>query len=308
MNKLQPMPAHGLTLVALFATTLAQASELAGTAAPNADMRYIAASMQRDAKDDQAAIGLLSLPVGDRWWAQFGGGQTRSEHEADARRASVLNAGFGYIGNGWLASLAASRRTAGSSLRQTDWNGVLEWRGEQFDVGVDGHYRDARLRGTVATPTLPSGTTDVTVFQRVNGGGIGVHGTIRVTESFSVYAAAMRFDYRVSTQQTGGGAGGSQSLLSRVLLQPSPSPVSREEAALSRSSKLGASYRFEKMTLSGDVLADRVLDEPGTVRTMQLKAALALTPQWTATPSVGRTESETHGGVNFGGLALSCAW
>ena len=297
-----------LTFVALFATTLAQASELAGTAAPNADMRYVAAGMQRDAKDNQAVTGLMSLPLGDRWWSQFGGGQTRSEQEANARRASVLNAGFGYIGSGWLASLAASRRSAGSSLRQADWNGLLEWRGEQFDVGVDGHYRDARLSGTVATPTLPSGTADVPVLQRVKGSGIGVHGNIRVTENFSVHAAAMRFDYRVTTQQTGSGAGGGQSLLLGALQQTSPSLVSREEAALNRSSKVGASYRFEKVTLSGEVLADRVLDEPGTVRTVQLKAALELTPHWTATPTVGRTESETYGGVNFGGLVVSYAW
>ncbi|MBT9524194.1 MAG: hypothetical protein IV105_02960 [Rhizobacter sp.] len=309
MSNFQPRSVCGLACFALLASSAAQAGERADATATNADMRYVAASLQRDAQQAQAAMGLLSVPVGERAWVQVGGGQTRQEQTSAARRASVANAGAGYIGEHWQASLAASHRDAGSDFRQTDWDAVLEWRGEQSGLGIDGHHRDARLAGTVVVSTLPSGTATMPVLQRLKGSGIGVHGHVRLTGRFTVYAATMRYDYRISTQQNGASTGGgSTSLLSRVLPQAGPSFVSRDEMALNRSSRVGGSYRFETVTLSGDFIADRVLDEPATVHTVQLKAAFHLSPHWTVTPSVGRTRSETVGGVTFAGLAVSHAW
>lgn len=300
-----------LALMTVPAAHAEQASGLTDTAAPNADMRYVAASVQRDAQHGQAVIALLSLPVADRGWVQFGGGQTRHEQNATARKAKVLSAGAGYIGGSvgsrWQASLVASHRDAGRDLRQTDWDGVLEWQGEPFGVGIDGHHRVARGASTLATPTAPAG---MPVEQRIKGRGVGLHGNVRLTDSFRLYAATMRYDYRVSTTSgsSAGGSGGGTSLLSRTLLPSAPSFVSREETALNRSSRFGVSHRSEKLTVSGEFIADRVLDEPGTVRTVQLKAALYLTPQWTVTPTLGHTRSKTHGGVSFAGLAASHGW
>lgn len=308
MSTFPPRSACGLACFALLASSAALGSERNDTTATNADMRYVAASLQRDAQHGQAVMGLLSLPVGERAWVQLGGGQTRQEQTSTARRASVASAGAGYIGKHWQASLVATHRSGGSDFRQTDWDGVLEWRGEQFGLGLDGHHRDARLAGTVTTPTPPSGTATVPVLQQLKGSGFGVHGNVQLTSKFTVYAATMHYDYRVSTQQNGASTGGSTSLLSQALPQASPSFVSRDEMALNRSSRVGGSYRFETLTVSADFIADRVLDEPAPVRTFQLKAALYLSPQWTVTPTLGRTRSETFGGVTFAGLAVSHAW
>jgi hypothetical protein len=303
----RPTFPSSLACIALLATSAVQAAELAVGTAPNANMRYVAASMQRDARHDQAVLGLLSLPVGERWWGQIGGGQVINAQDDDARHSSVVSGAMGYIGDAWQASLTASHRSDGSRFRQTDWAGTLEWRGDRFSAGVDGSYRDAKLSGTVITSTALGGTTDAAVLQRVKGGGIGAHGSLQATEALSVYAAAMRYHYQATTQQDGSAAS-PPSLALASALQTSPSFVSRDETTLSRSGKVGASYRFAAVTLSGELLADNVLDVPGTVRTTQLKAAVAMTPGWTATPVVGRTQSETYGSVNFGGLALTHAW
>ena len=307
MTMFRPISQRGLACIALLAASATQATELTDGSAPNANMRYVAASMQRDAMHDQALLVLLSLPVGQRWWGQIGGGQMSNTQDAVARQSGVLSGGMGYVGDTWQASLTASHRSDGSRFRQTDWSGVLDWRGDRFGAGIDGSYRDAKLNGSVSTPSAPGGGTDVAATQRVKGGGIGAHGSLQATEAFTVYAAAMRYHYQVTTLQGGSAAGMSTPALARAL-QSTPSFVSRDETTLSRSGKLGASYRFAAVTLSGELVADGVLNVPGTVRTTQLRAAVAMAPRWTVTPVVGHTQSETYGSVVFGGLALAHAW
>lgn len=307
MSMFRPTFPRSLPCIVLLATSATQAAEFTDGTAPNANMRYIAASMQRDSKHDQAVLGLLSLPVGERLWGQIGGGQMSSVQDAVARHPSVVSGGMGYVGDTWQASLMASHRSDGKRFRQTDWAGTLEWRGDRFAAGIDGSYRDAKLSATVPTSTALGGTADAAVLQRVKGGGIGAHGSLQATEAFSVYAAAMRFQYQVTTEQDGSAANLSSLALASAL-QTRPSFVSRDETTLSRTGKVGASYRFASVTLSGELLADNVLNVPGTVRTTQLKAAIAMIPRWTVTPVVGHTQSDTYGSVNFGGLALTHAW
>lgn len=307
MSMFRTTSPSSLACIALLATGATQATELAGGTAPNANMRYVAASLQRDARHDQAVLGLVSLPVGERWWGEIGAGQMTNAQVGVARHSSVVSGAMGYIGDAWQASLTASHRSDDSRFRQTDWAGTLEWRGDRFGAGIDASYRDAKLNGAVITSTAVGGTNNVAVLQRVKGGGLGAHGSLQATEAFSVYAAAVHYHYRATTQQDGSAASLSALALASAL-QTSPSFVSRDETTLSRSGKVGASYRFATVTLSGELLADTVLDVPGTVRTAQLKAAVAMTPGWTATPVVGLTQSETYGRVNFGGLALTYAW
>jgi hypothetical protein len=142
--------------------------------------------------------------------------------------------------------------------------------------------------------------------QHVRGGGIGLHGSVRPTATFSVYASAMHYHYQVTTRQDGTAAGTGLPLLA-ALAAPA-SFVGRDESTLSRSAGVGASQRFERVTLSGEFLADRVLGTAGTERTVQLKAAVDVAPGWTVTPAVGRTHGNAYGDVGFAGLALSRAW
>lgn len=305
MTRLQRLPARSFACcLALLVCRPALAEEPGDTQAANAGMRYVEAHVQRDARHNTAALGVLSLPVGERGWVQFGGGQTRLEATSAARRVSVFNAATGFIGDGWNASLAANRRNGGDALRQTDWDASVTWLGERFGVGVDGHHRDARGQGTTGTSPLPG---DVTVEQqRLKGPGFGLHGHVQVTPGWRIHASGMHYGYKLSTQQ-GGGNGGT-GLLAGVLQRTSASAVSRDEAALSRSFKLGSRHQIGAASVSAEWLADKVQDEPGTVRTLQVTAAIELAPGWTVMPTLGQTHSETHGGVFFGGIGAMHAW
>lgn len=288
---------------------------------PNADRRYLSVGAQRDARDDQLLLGTLSLPVGPRQWLQFSGGQTRVAQDAVPHRAGLLGAGTGYIGDGWVASVAASHRRDGDRYRQTDWMATVDWRADDFNFGLDASYRDGRQQGTIVTPTPPSGTATVPVEQRVKGPGLGLHGGLMLGARTRLYGGAMRYDLRSRTRQDGSVSGtgandpvaivstllGNPSLLARALSTRS-SLVARDEVALSRSVQVGASYRLDQIALTAEYLADRVLDVPGTVHTVQLKAAVDLAPGWALAPSIGRTRSDEYGGVNFGALSVTHAW
>jgi hypothetical protein len=298
-------------LLALLATPLAQAD----------DTHRAGISVQRDARDNQLAVGTLQWPLAAHAWWRVGAGQSRSEQPALAHRAGFGSLAVGYGNDTWAAALQTAHRRDGSRYRQTDTSATLEWRRSLGHIGIDAAYRNAALEGTVATPTPQGGTADVPVAQRIKGLGFGLHGALQLNPSFEIFAAAMRHDYNVSTRQNGAvtGAGGNDPLaiasgllgnpaLLGSALQTRASAVSRDEAALSRSAQIGATVRWTNLALTGEVLADRVLDTPGTVRTVQLKAAFDVTPSWSVTPLVGRTRSDAHGSVSFGGLALAYGW
>jgi hypothetical protein len=297
-------------LPTVFATTLACAD----------DTRRAGLSVQRDARDNQLVLGTLQMPLAHQAWWRFGAGQSRSEQPALAHRAGLGSLAVGYDTGAWAAALQTTHRRDGSRYRQTDASATLEWRHALGSIGVDAAYRNAALEGTVATPT-PGGTAGVPVAQRIRGAGFGLHGALRIHPSIEVFAAAMRHDHDVTTRQngvvTGAGANdplaiasgllGNPALLARAL-QARASAVSRDEAALSRSALIRATYRWADAALTGEALADRVLDTPGTMRTVQLKAAFDVTPRWSVTPLVGRTRSDVHGSVGFGGLAVAYGW
>jgi hypothetical protein len=297
-------------LLALLAPALAHAD----------DTRRAGASVQRDARDNQLWVGTLQWPLPRQAWLRVGAGQSRNEQPALAHRAGLGSLAVGYGGDTWATALQTTHRRDGTHYRQTDTSATLEWRHAIGNIGADATYRDAALEGTVATPTQ-GGSADVPVTQRIKGSGIGLHGALRLNPSFEVFAAAMRYDYKTTTRQNGAvsGAGGNDPLaivsgllgnaaLLASTLQTRASAVSRDEAALSRSAQLGATYRWANVALTGEYLADRVLDTPGTVRTVQVKAAFDLSPSWSVTPLLGRTRSDVHGSVGFGGLAAVYGW
>lgn len=304
--------ALGLTAAAAAAAAHAQQA----AAAPNADMRSFTASVQGDARDNHAYQATLSLPLKQRGWVQLGGGQSRNNQDGAAHRPVLASVGVGYIGSGWQGSLQATHRSDGSAYRQSDGAAALDWQGELFSIGLDGTWRNARQEGTLTVPDGRGGTTPVPVAQTVKGGGLGLRGGVQWGERTRLYAGLMRYDYRVATRPNGSSAApggtvgnllGDRTLLARAL-STRASAVTRDESALSRSLLLGASYRLEPVALSAEYTGDRVLDTPGTVHNVVLKAAWALSPNWTLTPAIGRTRSASHGSVDLAALSLRHAW
>lgn len=282
-----PLVRAALALAAGLTAALSTTAALADD--PNASMRSVSLGAQRDANDNQSVLGTLSLPVGQRHWVQFSGGQTRIEQDRVPHRARVLGAGVGTIGDGWLATLNATHRRDGERFRQTDWLASFEWQTESFDVGLDGSYRDARRRD----PALPT-------IQRVKGAGFGVHGGLMLGERTRLYGAAMRYDLRSE-----GGAPAAPPLV-QALTARSPL-VARDEVALRRSVQVGLGHRFDLASVNAEYLGDKLLDAAGTVHTVQLKAGFEPLPGWTITPAIGRSRDGGEG-VNFGALSLAHRW
>ena len=304
------------TVLVLGALAAAAPAVRAVDAAPNAGMRSISAAAQGDAKSNRTLQTTLTLPVGERAWFSVGGGQSRSGQDAVAHRPRVVAGALGYVGTGWRASLNATHRADGSAYRQSDWVGSWDWQGDRFDVGLDGSLRDARQQATVSTPNGQGGTASVPVLQTVKGGGLGLRTGVKLGGNARLYGGYTRYHYQVGTQQNGASSGssnlsggllGNRTLLARAL-STRESAVNRDEAALSNSVQLGATYRFDRVALTAEYTGDKVKDAPGTAHTALLRAAVALGPHWTVVPAVGRTRSDAHGGVNFGALSASYAW
>ncbi|MGQ3051880.1 MAG: hypothetical protein ACT6S0_08860 [Roseateles sp.] len=297
MNLLKPT----LTAAALLATIAAQA----GGAAPNADKRALNLAVQRDARHNHSAAATVSLPVGQRAWVQVGAGQSSSRDPISGNRdkPGQLSVGGGVAGKAWQASATASQRRDGDRLRQTDWAAAMDWRPtDGVSIGVDAVMRHARTRGTLAT----EGGAPTPVEQRVRGHGVGLHAAVAVTPRASIYGAAMRNRYKTSTQQATGGSGG---LLAGVpLLGQRVTAINRDEAAFDRSEQLGATWRFgERVALNGELMQDR-LHDGGSLRSVQLKAAIAAGAGWTLTPGIGRSRGAAGEGTNYGLLGASYAW
>lgn len=275
--------------LAFAASVAASAAALADD--PNASMRYVGIGAQRDASDNQSVLATLSLPVAQRHWVQFSGGQTRVEQDAAPHRATVLGAGVGTLGDGWLAALNATHRRDGERFRQTDWLATLEWRGDLADIGLDGSYRDARRQGTA----VPTGS------QRLKGAGLGIHGGVKLGERTRLYGSAMR--YRLRSDD----ATSTPPSLVQALTSQSPL-VARDELALRRSLMAGASHRFDGVAVSAEYLGDKLLNTPGTVHTVQFKAGIEPVPGWTLVPALGRSRGSGGEGVNFGALSVTRTW
>ena len=290
--------------------------------APNAGMNQVSVAAQRDALHNRETLASAGLALGERAWARVGAGSSHSEQSGVSRQPTLANAAAGWIGDGWAVGGAIAQRRDGMRFRQTDGALALEWRPSGGALGLDLAQRHAHAEGTVAGSTASGGTVLVPVAESVSGHGLGLHGTLRAGERLELSAAVMRHHVRVNSSQAGTASTvgnvidlpgaidsvlANQPLLARTLLAGA-SAVNRDEAALDRSARVGVAYRLAQTTLSAEYLVDRVHEAGDTLRSVQMKAAISVTPRWTVTPAFGRSRSAQAGGVNYGGLTASYGW
>ncbi|CAM3733508.1 hypothetical protein [Roseateles saccharophilus] len=290
-----------LLLTALLIAGLAHADE----AAPNADKRALNLAVQRDGQHNQSAAAAVSLPVGDSAWVQAGVGESRSRDAASGvvYRPRQVSLGGGVAGKRWQASLNASQRRDGSALRQNDVAAAVDWKPtDGVMVGVDAATRNARTRGTLAANGVGAATP---VEQRIKGHGVGVHGAVDLTQRLSVYGATMHNRYTTTTTQETNGGG----LLAGVpLLHKGVSAINRDEAALDRSSQVGATWRVsDRVALNGELQQDR-LHDGGSLRSVQMKAAVGVGAGWTLAPGIGHSRGPQGESTNYGLLGASYNW
>jgi hypothetical protein len=290
-----------LLLTALLLAATAHADE----PAPNADKRALNLAVQRDGQHNQSAAAAVSLPVGDSAWVQAGVGESRNRDAASGTtyKPKQVALGGGVAGKRWQASVNASQRRDGSALRQNDVAAAVDWKAtDSVTVGVDAAKRNGHARGTLPAS---GGGAPTPVEQRVRGHGVGLHGSVAVTQRLSVYGATMHNRYTTTTTQTTTAGG---LLAGLPLLQNRVSAINRDEAALDRSHQLGATYRVsDRVALNGEVQQDR-LHDGGSLRSVQMKAAINAGAGWTVTPGIGHSRGPQGQSTNYGLLGASYNW
>ncbi len=309
--KSQLRPTQATATIALLALVLAPAATRADTPPSNDGQRYVSVGGQADNRHDQQVLSTLSLPVGQRAWVQAGVGKSRSGQATGGRKPGIVTGGMGVAGQTMQLTLNASHRADGSKYRQTDVASSLDWRHDGNVVGLDMTHRNSRAAGMVAVANGQGGSTTVPAQARVSGNGVGVHGALQATEHVSVYGAVAHNHYKSTTQQTDpsapGGLLGLNPVLARALLGGT-SVVDRDEAALDHSAMVGASYRWDKVAVSGEFTTGQVHDGGGAMRSVELKAAVDVAPGWRIAPGVGRGSSDQGGHTNFASMSATYGW
>jgi hypothetical protein len=299
------MTVHSSATFALLAIALAPVLARADDAATNDGMRFVSAGAQADSQHNQQVLSTLSLPVGQHAWVQAGAGKSRDAASAGGRKPGIVTGAVGVASPSMQLTVNAARRADGGQYRQTDVGSSLDWKHEGHVVGVDITHRNSSATGSVA-----SGSGTVPAHARVSGSGFGVHGTLQATERVSVYAAVARNHYKSTTTAIVPGPLAPGGLLGAIFPRTllGGSVVNRDEAALDRSALVGATVRFDKVALSGDYTTGHVLDNGGTLRSVELKATVDVAPGWRVAPGIGRGSSGQAGHATFASLAASYGW
>jgi len=282
----------------------------ADTPPANDGTRYVSAGAQADNHGNQQLLSTLSLPVGQHAWVQAGGGKSRSDAASGGRKPGIVTAGAGVAGKSLQLTVNTAQRFDGSRYRQSDIGSSLEWKQDGNAIGVDVTHRRSRATGTVAASNGLGGTTTLPAQARVTGTGVGVHGALQASEHVNVYGAVARNHYTTRTQQgdpAAGGLLGSNPILARTLLGAT-SVVNRDEADLDHTATVGATYRWDKVAVSGEYTTGAVHDGGGALRSVDLKAAIDVAPGWRVAPGVGRGTTDQGGHATYASVAATYGW
>lgn len=300
MNTPARTPRAASTLLALAAVYhLAHAD----TPPANEGMRFVNVGVQADSQHNQQGLATLSLPVGRRAWVQAGAGKSLDSQQAGGRRPGVVTGALGLAASSAQISVNAAHRAEGGSYRQTDVGASLDWKHDGNVVGMDVTHRDAHATGTVA-----SGSGTAPVRTRVAGTGLGVHGTLQASDRVSVYGAIARNRYKITTVTTRTTPATPGGLLGLDPGLGGTSIVNRDQAALDRSALVGATYRFDKVAVSGEYATGQVIGNGGTLRSVELKAAIDVAPGWRIAPGIGRGANAQAGHASFASLSATYGW
>ena len=297
------------TAAAVAGLSLACAAARADAPPPNDGHRYVSIGAQADNQHDRQVLSTVSLPVGEQAWVQAGVGQSRSGQAAGGRKPGIVAGSVGVAGRAVQWTVNASRRADGSRYRQTDVGSSLDWHHDGHVIGLDVSHRTSSASGPVAVANGAGGATTVPAVTRISGNGVGLHGALQATDHVTVYGAIVRNHYKSTTQQAAPGAGGG--LLDPVLVHAllgGASVVNRDEAAFDHSAMAGASYRWEKVAVSGEYTTGQVHDNGGTLRSVEAKAEVDVAPGWRVAPGVGRATSAQGGHATFASLSATYGW
>jgi hypothetical protein len=263
-------------------------------------------SVLGDENDNRQWLGKLALSVGERSWLQGIVGRTELA-SAGTNDTNIVGAGFGVGGQTVNATVDFVQRRRDEQFEQQDWAATLNWRGARGGFGADLFMRSASGESSMTQsrgPLAPPVTTRVR--ESVDSTGFGLHGDFSLTPRARIFAGAMRYrhDFAVDSATTASDTPLSSLLGTDALL----SGVSRDQAFIDRSYRVGGSYSFQSAAVSAQYLRDRTARTGEILDTAQLQAEFPIAGHWLVSPTVGYSSGASLGHAGFVGLSLSFAW
>lgn len=259
---------------------------------------YVAVGAAVDGDDSSALDIEAGLPLGRHAWLYAGGGQEAAEDGSEELDATVWRAGIGVGGEHVEFTTTYVRRKDGA-FEQDDWAFALDWRGARGGIGADYFARSSQAETVASIQRRRLTPLAVRVVESLDGEGYGAHGDFDVTEQFNVFASFMNYDYV--------DVGSNHPFLSRLLFLGG-SGVTRESAFLEQTFGVGVTYRFVSTSLTLQYLRDEALETRDVTDTGELALVVLVGTHWSITPSIGYSDSETDGGLVYGGLSAGYNW
>ena len=262
---------------------------------------YAAVGAQVDDADSNDLTGELGLPLGDPGWLHLAVGSstaTLSSVQVDTTVATVY-AGFDTESLGFEAGYAY--RKDADSFHQDDLRGALTVRLSRVSFGLDLFHRAAEDETVMSIERRRLDPLAIRIVESIEGTGIGAHIGVNATERLYLFGSGMAFDYDSDID-------GPAFLQRFPRLNLRLSGVTRDEAYLDNTARIGASYDIEGWALTGTYTRDEELNSGEITHTAELSIDIPIGESWELSPWIGVSSNAVDGDIAFGGARVGVFW
>jgi hypothetical protein len=291
-------PSPRLLLIALASTAW---SLRASAAEPSPHVHYAALSAELDDAESDNLHGELNLPLGRKGWVHLGLGSSTASIAQERIDSTFATIGIGLDTQRWELDAGHTYRKDSDSFEQHDLRGGARLRMPRVSLGVDLFYRTAEDETVTSVERRRLDPLQIRTVESIEGKGIGLNGSVDATARLRLFAAAMKYDYDIDVD-----APAFLARLPRLSLRISG--VTREEAYLDNTMHVGASYDFDRCSLTVRYTRDEVIDASQIIDTFDLTADIPVAERWALAPWIGRSSDDVLGDVAFAGLHVSVVW
>lgn len=292
---LQPRPPLLAALALMAISPHLQAAEL------SSGVYYAALGADLDDADSHNFRGELGIPLGERGWAHLGLGSSTASIAQARTDSTFASIDMGLDTQRWELDAGYMYRKDSDSFEQHDIRGGARLRMPRGSLGVDLFYRTAEDETVTSVARRRLDPLQIRIVESIEGTGIGLNGSVDATARLRLSASAMKYDYDIDVD-----APHFLARLPRLSLRISG--VTREEAYLDNTMRIGASYDFDTCSLTARYTRDEVIDTSQIIDTFDLTADIPLGERWMLAPWIGRSSDDVQGDVAFGGVHVSVVW
>jgi len=261
------------------------------------------ATLSAEADDDSSHVlsGSVGLPLGRRGHLDLGLGRSRAtlaNAEEDSTFASI---DVGLDTDRTRMQIGYAFRDDGDSFRQHDFRGQFTLVRGIGRIGLDLFYRDAQDETVTSVERRRRDSRSIRVIESMEGTGVGLHGSLDVSDRVRLFASGMTYDYNRDVD--------APAFLSRFpRLSLRVTGVTRDEAFLDNTARIGVDYTFELATVSVTYIRDEEVDTHDITDTGELSADIPVGERWLLSPWLGYSSDDTEGGTASAGMSVSILW